>query len=241
MDFELSVRRGLVYLTRPVAFGASLYMIWGITIQLPYFLYGLHIASLGEGASTVSILFTFWFYLPALQLAFYLAVGIQAVQTARRYGRAIQGRIIPPYDRKPPARDLPERWGYRRSRKQRMWKLAFGLSVASILLTNLVYLSSLQWHSEQVAEIVSAIPSDFLVTIFSSLLLAPIQQFGLSSGGEMNAATLTGSIFRIWLPAVPLTVWYLNLNSYLYEGMREVLFYFALYVSDAVTKVSTRF
>jgi hypothetical protein len=164
MDFEPSVRRGLVYLTRPVAFGTSLYMIWGITIQLPYFLYGLHIASLGEGAGSVSLLFTFWFYLPALQLAFYLAVGIQVVQTARRYGRAIQGRIIPPYDRKPPARDLPERWGYRRSRKQRMWKLALGLSVAAMLLINPIYYSCLQWHSEQIAAIVSAIPSNFLVT-----------------------------------------------------------------------------
>jgi hypothetical protein len=57
----------------------------------------------------------------------------------------------------------------------------------------------------------------------------------------MNAATLTGSMFLTWLPAVPLTIWYLNLNSYLYEGVREVLFYFVISVSDAVTTVSTRF
>lgn len=195
-----------------------------MTIVLPRFLYLIYLFPREPVGTINPFLFTFWMFLPAFQLAFYFAVGFRMIQILRKCVNSARGLIIPPYEKQPPEKELPRERGYARSRKLSNIRRWFAISFSSVIILNVAYNLHFQWNPEAVANIIRVVPSDIVLSVLSLILVFPVDQFGSSISGDMTPIVLISSILLIWVPAIPLAVWYLNLNSYLYEIIRNRLF-----------------
>lgn len=223
------LQKGIVVLFRGISFGLVIVTVWWMAVAIPRFVHTLYLHS-GEGqVQTVNAyVYTAFYFLIPIRLSFYMAVGIRVLVVAREYLQLAQGKLIPPYPtRQLPKKELPVYWDDAQNPLQEKFRNLKRASWSALLLMiaiDFLYVRWLQWSSRPIAEFLRQLPADILIGSISFILSAPVQQFGKPFTAEMNAVSLVATLCLIWIPTIPLTIGFLNLNSLLYETTRRSLF-----------------
>lgn len=219
---SMRLRTLQVYLSRAVAFLLTILLVWYTMVELPRLIFNGWI--LQPGAYQISIVtIATLHYLPALSLGFWVAVVVRSLNILRGYLVFARGRAIPPYESVPET-ELPVLRKKVDTTQKKLRNTAYSLIVSLVFLIGIGYLyySSLMWYPDRVAQILESLDSNLIVAVGSAVLTAPVQPF--VGTGPMNSESLVATTLLIWVPTVPLTVFFLNLNSYLYDRIRSLIF-----------------
>lgn len=234
---EYSLGELLVVALHPLSFVIALVWIWCVFVELPRYLYLWRFFRSGVHRILVIEMIFFRFIAP-IQTAFYLSVVIQLLSLAKRGVAASRGRIIPPYEAPPePVRRLPARIQdsvYPLEMKKRMVKSVFPSSFVLYAVIAYAFYREIQWNHNWLIAWIDRLPSDYLFAAFSIIFSAPLQRLTNLYFNPMNELSLVGLLLLVWIPAIPLTIGFLNLNSYVTEILRKGLFLNVRFLSHQI-------
>jgi len=219
-------QKAFVVTTKPTAFLWMIISVWfGVFMPLKW----IHLWSWtsGPAVQTVSI---YRFGLPAglaaLSLSFKIAILIRIGTLLKNHGQSFWASQTPPYGREIPIeRPLPIPY-YRGRRLQKKKSNAvkwFVISASTFVVSLYLYLEWIMF-SEFATFIDSTISSNLagiLTAYLGTLPTSPVTQSTLQG---MDPYAIVFNFFLAWLPAIPLVIMFMNVNSYLFEIYHRFLY-----------------
>ena len=228
--------RLLALQTKLVNLISYLYVIvfsWAVGVKLPNYLFLLYLSLKTPGAIAVGTVGIFSHYIllsmsMALGIATYSAIGIRTLLLLRSYLKRIWEVSVPPYTVESTIEtQRPITWKkstVRLKNKIHWFKIWMGVSIAILPPIVVLYFRWLQWNTESIANVLNGASSAEVLFSFAYLLSAPIMTLLPEYTSGMNTISLVGTATLVWIPAVPLTLAILNLNSFIYDLMNRYIF-----------------
>jgi len=205
----------------------SILFIYVVFVRGFSFIYWSLFLSVSSGSGSVWI-----FYLNFYQLTVYIAFQIVLVILLLRYGRKlwneINDRYIPPYEKEAvfeiplPALTTDQSHSTKRSLQMMVYffLLTIGLSVSLIYIDTtlgLLYSQTLQTQ-------IRAVSDQFIIAIIAEIIQIPLNSFDTTPIESESDAALFITVVHIWVPAIPLSLFLINLYSFSHRVLHLFLF-----------------
>lgn len=221
-----SWRELVVLLTCPAAFLTVFCMIWFGPLNLfrQFYFFAMFGGSSGVQSFPVYLL-SIQYCIAALYLAFQIAILIRLATVGRQYALVFWRRQTPPHRQRQPESALPVIHGRAVRKARSKTKQWFGISLVTILLINIGYYEWVHFNTEIVLSWFPTVSLEVVGAVLTYLTALPVTPLGESVVSDMNSATLVSNAVLIWIPAIPLTIGFLNLNAYFYRGVQDEMFW----------------
>lgn len=202
-------------------------------VKLPSYLLLFYWSSQAAGVEIVGTIWIVGHYAlmslgASLRVAVYGAIGIRTLLLLRGHLKRIWEVSVPPYTvgstLEPQQPITWEESLVPLSNKIYWFKIWMGISIAILPPIVFFYFKWIQWNSGYIVDVLDGVFSAEILFSLAYLLSAPVMTLLPEYTSEMNTISLVGTATLIWIPAIPLTLAFLNFNSLVHESMNRFLF-----------------
>ena len=181
-----------------------------------------------ENSSSISVWTYFLnFYQITVSLAFFLTIAILILTRGGRVWSVINRNFIPPYQVPTLDNNLPVSQQQENYSLFRSAKLAIIFFLVTVSLAFLMITSEVRWqlmYSDTFTTYIRQASDHFFATLLLDTIQFPLSSFETIGMDGSTDAALSINILHIWIPSIPLAIFFINVYEILSRRIRQALF-----------------